>query len=115
MYFIVPDLGNAVDAGSCGVDYNETEDGVKAVIKARGMVFPVLLHELCKGVMEVLSLNGLPKQDNIAQYVVDKADFIQAEPWDMRFGPGLWRCFCDAIPAETPAVVGGNATAPQFG
>ena len=100
MYFIVPDLGNAVDAGSCEVDYNETEDGVKAVIKARGMVFPVLLHELCKGVMEVLSLNGLPKQDNIAQYVVDKADFIQAEPWDMRFGPGLWRCFCDAIPAD---------------
>ena len=100
MYFIVPDLSNAVDAGSCEVDYNETEDGVKSVIKARGMVFPVLLHELCKGVMEVLSLNGLPTQENIAQYVIDKADFIQAEPWDMRFGPGLWRSFCDAIPAD---------------
>jgi hypothetical protein len=100
MYFIVPDLKGAVDAGSCETDYTEDENGVKAVIKARGMVFPVLIHELCKGVMEVLSSNGLPTQENVAQYVLDKADFVQAEPWDMRFGPGLWRRFCDAIPAE---------------
>ena len=100
LYFKFADLKNSVDAGSCEVDYEEDEDGVKPVIKARGMVFPVLVHELCKGAMEILSNNGLPKQENIAKYVIDKADFIQAEPWDMRFGPAIWRKFCDAIPDE---------------
>ena len=102
-YFIVADLksGQSQDAGSCETDYNEDEDGnLKPVIKARAMVFPVLIHELCKGVMEILSVNGLPTQENVAQYVIDKADFVQAEPWDMRFGPGLWRKFCDAIPDD---------------
>jgi len=100
LYFVVSDLKKAVDAGSCEIEYEEDEDGIKPVIRARAMVFPVLVHELCKGVMEILSSNGLPTQENVAQYVIDKADFIQAEPWDMRFGPAIWRKFCDAIPDE---------------
>jgi hypothetical protein len=50
--------------------------------------------------MEVLSTHGLPTEENVANYVIGKADFLQAEPWDMRFGPAIWRRFCDAIPAE---------------
>lgn len=100
MYYIVPDLNGAVNGGSCEVEYNEDEEGIKPVIKAKAMVFPVLVHELCKGIMEVLSGHGLPTQENITEYVINKADFIQAEPDDMRFGPGLWRKFCDCIPPE---------------
>jgi hypothetical protein len=50
--------------------------------------------------MEVLSAHGLPTQENIAEYVVGKADFVKAEPDDMRFGTPMWRRFCDAIPAD---------------
>ena len=100
MYYIVPDLKGAVNGGSCEVDYNEDEEGIKPVIKAKAMVFPVLVHELCKGVMEVLSGHGLPTQENITEYVINKADYIQAEPWDMRFGPAMWRKFCDCIPPD---------------
>lgn len=101
MYYIVPDMDKGVKGGCSECDYTENEDGtIKPVIKAKGMVFPVLIHELCKGVMEVLSTNGLPTEENVAQYVIDKADFMQAEPWDMRFGPAMWRKFCDAIPAD---------------
>lgn len=100
MYYIVPDLKGAVNGGSCEVDYNEDEEGIKPVIKAKAMVFPVLVHELCKGVMEVLSGHGLPTQENITEYVINKADYIQAEPWDMRFGPAIWRKFCDCIPPD---------------
>ncbi len=101
MYFIIPDMDSQINGGRCDCDYQETEDGVsKPVIKAEAMVFPVLIHELYKGVMEVLSAHGLPTQENIAEYVIGKADFIKAEPDDMRLGTPMWRRFCDAIPAE---------------
>lgn len=101
MYFIIPDMDLGVNGGKCDCDYQENEEGVsKPVIKAEAMVFPVLVHELYKGVMEVLSACGLPTQENIAEYVVSKADFIKAEPDDMRFGTPMWRRFCDAIPAD---------------
>lgn len=101
MYYIVPDLNASVSAGKCETEFEEDEYGVvRPIIKASAMVFPVLIHELCKGVMEVLSSHGLPTQENIAKYVIEKADFMDAEPWDMRFGPPIWRRFCDAIPAE---------------
>lgn len=99
-YFIIPDMDKQIKGGCCHTEYTEDENGIKPIIKAKAMVFPVLIHELCKGVMEVLSTNGLPTQENVAKFVIDKADFVQAEPWDMRFGPAIWRKFCDAIPAE---------------
>jgi len=101
MYYIIPDMDRQIKGGRCDVDYSEDENGTTIpVVKAQAMVFPVLIHELCKGVMEILSSHGLPNQENLAKYVIDKADFIQAEPWDMRFGPAIWRKFCDCIPAE---------------
>lgn len=100
MYYIIPDMDLGMDGGCCEVVYNEDEDDLKPVIKAKAMVFPVLIHELCKGVMEVLSSHGLPTQETITEYVINKADFIQAEPWDMRFGPAIWRKFCDCIPTD---------------
>ena len=101
MYYIIPDMDRQIKGGRCDVDYSEDENGTTIpVVKAQAMVFPVLIHELCKGVMEILSSHGLPNQENLAKYVLDKADFIQAEPWDMRFGPAIWRKFCDCIPAE---------------
>jgi hypothetical protein len=32
--------------------------------------------------------------------VVNKADFLSAEPWDMRMGPAIWGRFTDAVPAD---------------
>ena len=100
MFFIVPDLSDAVNGGNCQIDMQEDEDGLKPVIKAKGMVFPVLIHELVKGVMEVLATHGQPTQENVAKYVIDKADFVQAEAWDTRFGVPIHKRITEAIPAE---------------
>jgi len=102
MYFIVPDMTKGVAGGLCECDYNtEDENGeIKPIIKVKANSFPVLIHELVKGVMEVLSSKGLPTEKNIAEYVLGKADFLHAEPWDMRLGPGIWGRFCDSIPDE---------------
>jgi hypothetical protein len=98
-YFLYPDLKASTNGGSCEVDFPK-KDGEKAVLKVKAMVFPVLIHELYKGCMEILSAHGLPTKENIAEYVIGKADYLQAEPWDMRIGAPLWGRFCMAIPLE---------------
>lgn len=100
LYYVIPDMDNGVTGGVCETDFDGEEEDMRPVIKAKAMVFPVLIHELVKGVMEVLSANGLPTEKTVAEYVVGKADFLAAEPWDMRLGPAMWGRFCDAIPDE---------------
>jgi hypothetical protein len=47
--------------------------------------------------MELISAHALPKNKKIGEYVINKADFLSAEPWDMRIGPGLWGRFTNMI------------------
>jgi hypothetical protein len=96
MYYIIPDLSGAVNGGVVRVQF-PTASNPKAVIHAQAMVLPVLIHELVKGVMELISAHGLPKKKRIGEYVINKADFLAAEPWDMRIGPGIWSRFTKMI------------------
>lgn len=97
LYFAQPDLNIAVSGGICETDYSDEDDISKPVIKAKALTFPVLVHELFKGVMEVLSMHGLPTNENVAKYVTDKADYVKAEMDDMRFGPKIWERFCQSV------------------
>ena len=96
MYYIIPEMEEGVNGGVVRVEF-PTKDNPKAIIYVQAMVFPVLIHELVKGVMELLSAHGLPKNKKVGQFVIDKADYLAAEPWDMRIGPALWSKFTDAI------------------
>ena len=96
MYYVIPQMENGVNGGVVRVQF-PTASNPKAVIYAQAMVFPVLIHELVKGVMELLSAHGLPKDKKTGEFVINKADFLAAEPWDMRMGPGLWSRFTNAI------------------
>ena len=99
MYYVIPKMENGTSGGVVKVTF-PTADNPKAIIEAEAMIFPVLIHELVKGVMELLSAHGLPKDKKLGDYVVDKADFLAAEPWDMRIGPALWDRFTDCIDAD---------------
>ena len=96
MYYVIPEMENGVSGGVVRVQF-PTKDNPKAVIYAQAKVFPVLIHELVKGVMEILSAHGLPKNKKVGEYVINKADFLSAEPWDMRLGPALWSKFTENI------------------
>jgi hypothetical protein len=96
MYYIMPAMENGINGGVVRVQF-PTQSNPKAVIYAQAMVFPVLIHELVKGVMELISAHGLPKDKRIGEYVINKADFLAAEPWDMRLGPALWGRFTSMI------------------
>jgi uncharacterized protein YutD len=99
MYYVIPKMDNGTSGGVVKVTF-PTPENPKAVIEAEAMIFPVLIHELVKGVMELLSAHGLPKDKKLGDYVVDKADFLAAEPWDMRIGPALWDRFTDSIDGD---------------
>jgi hypothetical protein len=99
MYYVIPKMDNGTSGGMVKITL-PTPENPKAVIEAQAMIFPVLIHELVKGVMELLSAHGLPKDKKLGDYVIDKADFLAAEPWDMRIGPALWDRFTDCIDAD---------------
>lgn len=98
MYYIQPNMEEGLAGGVVKVEF-PTKDNPRIKIIAHAMVFPVLIHELVKGVMEILSAKGLPKK-KMGEFVINKADFLSAEPWDMRIGPALWERFIDGFDAE---------------
>lgn len=65
-------------------------DDKKTSIMAQGLIFPLLMQETVRGLFELFSVHGLPQDKRRAMYIVRKADFALAEPWDMRLGPVLY-------------------------
>lgn len=98
-YFMLDDNGPVTPGGIVEVEFAKSEDE-PSVIRAKAFTFPVLIHELVKGVMELLASHGLPVDKEVAKYVMAKADFTAAEPWDMRLGTAIWEKFTDCIDAD---------------
>lgn len=64
---------------------------LKTTIDVQSTIFPVLVIETIKGLMELFISHGLPKNRQEAMLILNKTDFIKAEPWNMRIGPELWK------------------------
>lgn len=97
LYFSSPKPSAGKPAGIVNVDY--TDDG-RLKISAEALIFPVLIHELVKGVLESISLHGFTDNPKLNEFVVSQADFLAAEPWDLRIGPALWGRMLSMVPAE---------------
>jgi hypothetical protein len=91
-----------VHAGNVRLDLSNPE---KPKIIAQGIVFPILLHELAKGVMELMSLWSLPEDKDIRDYVTDKTDHLEAETNDIRLGSYIWGKFVEQIPVDNQEVI----------
>ena len=72
------------------VEVHVGSNGNRSTIESQGVIFPLLLHDTIKGLFELFSVYGLPKDKRKALYIIKKSDFILAEPWDMRFGVKMW-------------------------
>lgn len=84
--FITPDSENISNAGMVEVNLsNETPK-----IKAYGLVFPILVFEITRGLLEILTAQALPKDNEQAKYVLNMSDFLMAENWDLRLGVPMW-------------------------
>src|SRR6056300_498683 len=103
LYWIMPDqmVMNAAGSGE-GVQGSEEIDDTTdpPTIRAKGLFFPVLLHELIKGVYEVLGTQGLPDDPKAADMVMASQDTLPYEIWDLRLGPVIWERFTASYPED---------------
>jgi hypothetical protein len=83
-------------AGAGGAAHvNRGEDGVPEIV-AQGITFPMLVHELVKGLMEYVSYDEDMDADTRA-HVSGQADTLDAEMMDIKLGPAAWRTITDQI------------------
>ena len=59
-------------------------------IVAHGINFPVIVHELIKGIMEVIAIQGRNDDEDIQSQVDESEDTLEKEMWDLRLGPIIW-------------------------
>lgn len=71
--------------------------GKRTLIESFGTVFPVMLCESIRGFMELFSSHGLPEKRASAEYVMKKADCVDAEMWAMILGPEMWNIFTSPL------------------
>jgi hypothetical protein len=92
--------GNYLRENSGGWSCVDREEG-RLIVLAKGVCWPLLLHELVKGVAEIVCLHGLNTLDRETYAsVIDVTDHIEYESWMMQAGAELWRRFLKVKPAD---------------
>jgi hypothetical protein len=74
-------------------------EGDVPVIHAQALVFPVLLQELAKGLMEYIS-HADDLDPDTQRHVQNQVDTLSNELDDIRMGPEVWRRFLNAVGQE---------------
>jgi hypothetical protein len=69
-------------------------------VKGKAVTFPLLVHELVKGVYEVFGTHGLPDDPRQQEMILKAEDTLPAEIWDSRLGPIFWEKFLATYPME---------------
>lgn len=102
VYWAVPDANlkqmmaaGQGHAGKAWVDWT----GDVPVVHAQALVFPVLLQELTKGLMEYIS-HGDETDEDTKRHVTKHVDTLGNELSDIRMGPEVWRRFLQGIGHE---------------
>jgi len=88
---------NDNDEGEEGEEGQEKPD---TKIVAEGMIFPILCHEIIKGLEEAKGRYGLPKDPSLRQKVQGQVDILSNEPMQLRIGPEIVEKLRIALPNE---------------
>jgi hypothetical protein len=71
------------------------EDKEQFIIKARAICFPVLVHEIVKGLYEIVGTEGFGADKEKNQVIVNAVDKLSNEPNDLRFGKFIYDAVSD--------------------
>jgi hypothetical protein len=73
-------------------------------VKARAVNFPVLIHELIKGTLELVAIQGRPRDEegNEEDFsdIEESEDTLEKEMWDLRLGPAIWDRIRSTFPED---------------
>ena len=67
----------------------EGEEKPDTKIMATGLIFPILCHEIIKGLEEAKGRHGLPSEPGMRQKVLGQTDILSNEPMQLRIGPEI--------------------------
>jgi hypothetical protein len=77
-----------MEGGESEMEYDEEND--QFVIKAKAICFPMLVHEIVKGLYEIVGTEGFGPDKEKNQAIVGAVDKLSNEPNDLRFGKFLY-------------------------
>ena len=69
-------------------------------IVAEGLIFPILCHEVIKGIEESIGRHGLPEDPEMSRNVRAYTDVLSNEPMQLRIGPEIVEKIRFALPDE---------------
>lgn len=97
MYWVFPEMNMEGSPQGGEESVSQDEETGAGIIKARAALFPLLIHELVKGLMEYTNTMGLPRNKGIAQDVMADVDKAENEVYDLMLGPAFWKRLRDAV------------------
>lgn len=80
--------GQKMEGGTSEMVYDEENE--QFVIKARALCFPMLLHEIVKGLYEIVGTEGFGADKEKNKAIINAVDKLSNEPNDFRFGKFLY-------------------------
>jgi len=83
--------GQKPQGGESEMEYDE--ENKQFVIKARAVCFPMLVHEIIKGLYEIVGTEGFGTDKEKNQAIINAVDKLSNEPRDLQYG----KFFYDAI------------------
>ena len=100
-YWLFPDMEGMAGGGGGQMGQSEVDTETDPpTVKARAMTFPLLVHELVKGIYEIFGTHGLPDDPRQQEMIMKAEDTLPAEIWDSRLGPIFWEKFVETYPME---------------
>ena len=91
---------NDGDEDEDGEDGEDGEEKPDTKIVAEGLIFPILCHEIIKGIEEGKGRYGLPKDMELRKKVQGQVDILSNEPMQLRIGPEIVEKIRYALPDE---------------
>jgi len=80
--------GQQMAGGSSEMEYDEEEE--RFVIKARALCFPMLVHEIVKGLYEIVGTQGFGQDKEQNKAIIGAVDKISNEPRDFQYGKFIY-------------------------
>ena len=100
-YWIFPNMEGMAGGGGGQMGQSEVDEETDPpTVKAKAVTFPLLVHELVKGVYEIFGSHGLPDDPRQQEMILNAEDTLPAEIWDSRLGPIFWEKFMASYPIE---------------
>jgi len=99
LYWLYPDMEGMAGSGGGQLGQSESDPETDPpTIKARAFTFPLLVHEIVKGIYSLYGDQGLPNDPVQRSMVVGAEDTLPSEIWDSRLGPIFWEKFRESWP-----------------